>query len=186
MKKLLYLDVETTGLNSWSNDIIQIAIIIEIDGEVKEEFTSTVKPFNPDKCDPKALAIHGYTKVDFEGFVEPHTVYKQIIELMSKYVDRYSKEDKFTPVGYNVKFDCDFLKSFFRKNGDQYYGSWFNWRMIDPLYLLHYLDYRSKIALPNYKLGFVCKHFNIPVQAHDATSDIKATRKLLQTLNSIL
>jgi len=36
--KLLFLDVETTGVDNSKNGIIQLSGIIEIDGVIKEEF----------------------------------------------------------------------------------------------------------------------------------------------------
>ena len=44
VKKALYFDVETTGLNPYKNDIIQFACLVEINGEVKEEFETKVAP----------------------------------------------------------------------------------------------------------------------------------------------
>jgi DNA polymerase III subunit epsilon len=183
MKKAFYFDTETTGLHPWHNDIIQIAVLIEINGEIKDEYVSTIKPFNIDNVQEKAIEAHGYSIKQMSEFREPKIVYDELITLLSKYVNKFNKEDKFTPIGYNVKFDCDFLNSFFKKNGDKYYGSWFNWKIVDPMYHLYTMDFRRKIALPNYKLATVCQHFGIPLTAHDALEDIKATRELILNLN---
>lgn len=42
--KRVFVDVETTGLNGWKNSIIQLASIIEVDGEEVDEFV-TCAPF---------------------------------------------------------------------------------------------------------------------------------------------
>lgn len=185
MKKAFYLDVETTGLHPKYNDIIQIACLIEINGEVVEEFTSFVKPFAMEHVNEQALKITGHTVAELATFPEPSIVYNNLVDLLGKYVNKYEKSDKLTPIGYNVKFDCDFLLSFFKKNDDKYYGSWFNWKTVDPLALLHMMDYKRKIALPNYKLATVCQHFGIPLKAHDALHDIKATRELWYLLDDV-
>lgn len=39
MSKLFFFDLETTGVKFWKNGIHQIAGVIEIDGEVKEELS---------------------------------------------------------------------------------------------------------------------------------------------------
>ncbi|MCU0414180.1 MAG: 3'-5' exonuclease [Ignavibacteriaceae bacterium] len=185
MKKVLYFDTETTGLDEKQNDIIQIAGIIVIYGVVQEEFEFKVQPFNYDNISQEALDIHGYNVEQLKTFPEPGEIYLRVIDIFSKYIDKYNKEDKFTPAGYNVEFDLRFLQQFFQKNNDVYFGSWVNWKKIDPLPLLYYLDYCNRINLPNYKLATVCQHFEIELKAHDALGDIRATRELLAKLHGL-
>lgn len=182
MKKALYFDVETTGLNPWRNDIIQLACLVEINGEIKEEFETKIRPFDFDNIDQKALDIHGYKVEQLREFPHPMEVHKKLTDLLGKYVNKFDKSDKFAPAGYNVRFDADFLQNFFKKNDDKYYGSWFNWRYIDPMYTLYMMDYERRLALPDYKLQTVCTHLGIGIDAHDALSDIRATRQLVGML----
>ena len=55
MKKLLYFDTETTGLDPVRNGIIQIAGIIVIDGEVKEEFNIKMQPHENDEITQRRI-----------------------------------------------------------------------------------------------------------------------------------
>lgn len=185
MKKALYFDVETTGLNDYKNDIIQFACIVEINGEVVEEWETKVSPIDFTSIEPKALETNGLKIGDLRSFPNPKEVHAQMNKLFGKYIAKFDKGDKFAPAGYNVKFDVGFLQSFFKKNDDKYYGSWFNWKLIDPLNTLHQMDYEGKINLPDYKLSTVCTHFGIPLKAHDALSDIRATRQLRHHLASL-
>ena len=146
---------------------------------------ATCRPFKPENIHPQALKVTGLTEKQVLAYQEPGIVHKELCTLLAKYVNKFEKTDKFTPVGYNVRFDTDFLSAFFKKNEDKYYASWFNWKLVDPLQLLYIMDYNSKIALPNYKLATVCQHFGIPIKAHDAMSDIKATRELWYLLNDM-
>lgn len=178
MKKALYFDVETTGLSPYKNDIIQFACLVEINGEIVEELETKVRPFDFSTIDQKALDTNGLRLEELYDYPHPKEVYQQMCKLFGKYVSKFDKNDKFAPAGYNVRFDVDFLSNFFKKNGDKYYGSFFSWRLIDPIYKLYEMDYEGRIALPDYKLATVCTHFGIPLQAHDALSDIRATRQL--------
>lgn len=180
--KIFYFDVETTGLDPVQNAIIQLAGIIVIDGKAMEEFEFKIAPFETDHVSQEALDVHGYSVEDIKGFTTPSIVYQHLLNIFSKYVNKFDKSDKMTPAGYNVRFDMDFLKNFFLKNGDVYFGSWLNWKMIDPLPLLHFIDFAGGISLPDYKLASVCAHFGIELQAHDALSDIRATRQLIGLL----
>ena len=44
MNKIFYFDTETTGLDPKRHDIIQLAYIVEINGEVKEEGEFKLQP----------------------------------------------------------------------------------------------------------------------------------------------
>ena len=182
MKKIFYLDTETTGVNPISNDIVQIAFIIEIDGKIKGKYNLFCQPLDYSRVSEEALRKQNRTLEDIKKYPSMNEAYEKLISIMSSYVDKYDKMDKFYPAGYNVKFDINFLSNFFTKNGDKYYGAWFNWKMIDPYPLLHLLDSMGAIALPDYKLGTVCKHYDIQLTAHDALNDIEATVKLIELL----
>ena len=181
-KKVLYFDVETTGRNWHKNDIIQLGLIIEINGKVVDERNLTAQPVDWDAIEEEALEVTGMTREKLATFPEPHKMYMELIEVLGKYVDKYDKTDKYYPAGYNVEFDLNFLQSFFRKNNDVYLGSWINWKKLDPLPLLFFMEYRGEIELENYKLGTVAEHFGIELDAHDAFSDIRATRQIMHEL----
>lgn len=183
-KKFFYFDTETTGLESDKHDIIQLSGLIVVDGKIEENFNFKVKPFFMINCDDKALKINGVTKEQLEGYPKPQSIYKQLISTMEPYVNRYDNADKFFPVGYNVKFDVGFLETFFKRNNDMYYGSWFNRYTIDPFEMVKYMYAIGKLDLPNLKLETVCNHFGIKIKAHDAMSDIIATRELFKIIAS--
>ena len=88
--------------------------------------------------------------------------------------------------GYNVEFDIDFIREFFKKCEDDFYDNWINNKRIDPLYLLYIMDLKGLISLPNYRLKTVCKHYNIKLEAHDAFSDIKASIKVMEIVDRIM
>lgn len=181
-KKVLWFDVETSGLNPRKQDIIQLAYLVDIDGEIKEEGSFKCQPFDYSTIDAKALEISKTTVNDLKNYITPKQAYNGLLQIIDKYVDRYDKEDKFSPAGYNVKFDVDFLREFFSKNGDKYYGAMFDYHLLSVDTLLYLFDYKGLIELENYKLVTVAKHFGIELNAHDALSDIKATRQVFYKL----
>ena len=184
-KKVFYFDVETTGINWWENEIIQLGYIIEIDGEIKLEKNLKAKPNNWNVISPQALEVTGLSIDILKNYPDQSLMYKELVSDFSKYIDKFNSTDKFYVAGYNVQFDIDFLAEFFKKNKDNYLGSWINWKRLDPLAILHIMDFQNKINLSNYKLETVCKHFNIEIDAHDAFSDIRATRSLLKIFTEL-
>lgn len=184
--KILYFDTETTGKDPIKNGIIQISGIIEIDGVVKETFNLRAAPGVNDQIEQEALDVTGVKKEDFASYPSASETYSNLLRIFSRYVNKFNPKDKFTPAGYNVRFDLEFLSQFFRKNNDKYFGSWIAWQGVDALPLVHYMHFLGELNLPNYKLGTLCEHFGIQINAHDALSDITATRELVLKIKSIL
>lgn len=184
VQKILYFDVETTGTDPKKNAVFQISGLIEVAGEVRQEFNFFCQP--PEGCEisSKALEVTGKTVDDLQSYPLPAEVYNKLTFAMSFFVDKYNSKDKFYPCAYNGYFDLQFLQQFFIQNGDQYFGSWQNWQLIDPLPMIRMLSYAGVISLPDHKLGTVANYFGIKIDAHDAMSDIRATRELVQLLKT--
>lgn len=190
--KLLFLDVETTGLDSETNAIVQISGIIEVDGHVYEEFDLKCRPFPQDSIDPAALKVQNRTLEEVNAFPDPVQIYKDLLAILDKYVDRYDKNDKFYMVGQNTKFDYDFMNAWFKKNGDKYFYSWIDYHLLDLMMLTTIFKVSGLLDVPNMKLETVAKKLDVPLKAHNSMNDITATRTIfhkyvdrLKTLNTI-
>lgn len=185
MKKLFF-DIETTGVKHWENGIHQLSGIICIDGEVKEQFNFKVKPFEFCVIEPEALALNNLTTEDLEKYPEPYIVYCEFVAMLSKYVDKYNRRDKFHLCGYNnASFDNQFLRAWFSANGDKYFGSWFWSDTIDVMVLASYHLQNERDKMPNFKLHTVAEQLQLEVEAeslHDALYDIQLTKKIFDKI----
>ena len=171
------------GLDAKENDILTIAGIVEIDGEVKEEFYFETQPFDYDNISKEALEINGLNLEQIKTFSMPKEVYRKLIKIFSKYINRYNKSDKFTVCGHNVRFDLDFLSEFWKKNNDKYFGSWFDYHCIDTVQILQLMQFKKAIEIENCKLVTASQKFGIDLlNAHNSLADIKATRELFYKL----
>ena len=182
--KVAYIDLETTGVNPYAHGIHQIAGIIEINGEVKEAFEFHSRPFLTDAVDAAALSVSGVNAEKLNEYPDPEFVYSEFTALLSQYVDKYNKKDKFYFVGYNSTFDYNFLREFFKKCGDNYFGSYFWNPPIDVFQLVNYricfVD-KKREAIPHMKLKNVAEYLGIDlsnVNLHNALDDIKLTREV--------
>lgn len=180
--KLLFFDLETTGVKYWKNGIHQISGEIMIDGETKETFNFNVSPNPRCEVDDEALKVCGVTKEQIFAYPAMDEVYRQFVSMLSKYVDKYRKDDKFFLVGYNnAPFDNYFLKAFFVQNGDTYFYSWFWVNSIDVMVLATQHLMGKRHQMKDFKQETVAHALGIkldPEKLHDASYDIWLTKQI--------
>lgn len=189
MNKIIFIDTETGGVNPEKAALIQLSGIIRIDKKDVEKFNFYIKPFENSEVTEKALEVQGRTleELKTDKYVEEKEVYKQFINLLDKYIDKYDRTDKFIVAGYNVRFDVDILKAFFQRHGNNFLFSYLDSSMLDPLYSIRLLQIAEVLpVLENNKLETWCKHFGIELKAHDSLEDIVATKKLIGKLISLI
>lgn len=177
--KAFYFDLETTGTNFWQHGIHQISGAIEIDGEIKEYFDFKVAPHPKAKIEDEALKVCGVTLEQIQSYPSMTEVYALIISMLSKYVDKYNKRDKFFLIGYNnASFDNQFFRAFFVQNMDQYFGSWFWSSSIDVMVLASEYLKEVRPQMIDFKLKTVARQMGIDIdesKLHDAMYDIDLT-----------
>ena len=178
--KLMYLDLETTGLDYVKNGIIQIAGIIEIDGVKKEEFNLKPAPFPNDVVNLKAVEAHGIPEEVFRAYVSPYEVHKALISVWDRYIDKFDKNDKLTIVAYNARFDDEFLRAWFKKLCDNYYGSYIQPYKIDIFSITGMLQVLGVLPTDNLRQETVASYLGIQYNAHDGLEDIRAGRQIFQ------
>lgn len=187
--KLLFFDLETTGIKYWRNGIHQISGEVVIDGVTKETFNYTVRPHAKCEIEEEALQVCNVTKEQILAYPPMEEVYQAFIRMLSKYVDKYDKKDKFFLVGYNnASFDNYFLKAFFVQNGDNFFYSWFWVNSIDIMVLAtHHLMHKRHI-MPDFKQETVARELGIEIESaklHDAAYDIQLTKEIYKRLGSM-
>ncbi len=181
--KILWVDLETTGINPNKNGVIQMAGIVEIKNEVKEEFDILSNVFPDDVIEDKALEVNKRTREEIKGFQVPRIAFCQFTTILGKYIDKFNKEDKLTFAGYNVGFDKDFLWKYSKKCGERYLGSFVRGYCLDVMQFVIAYSYMDSEFMPaDYKLGTIAKYLKIEFNAHDALADIKASRDVFLML----
>lgn len=187
MMKLCFIDTETTGTDCNKNGIIQIAgeIVFLDENKMLElssraNFNYSIKPFETDVIEDKALEVNGITREQISNFSEPKLVYNQFVDTLSGCCDKFNKQDKLFFIGYNARFDMDFMRAWFAKNNDKFFGSWFFFPPIDVMNIAIFNCMKERHLLPNFKLSTVAEHLKISEDGafHDAMKDILVTKKI--------
>lgn len=187
MKKILWLDTETTGLNPKVHGLREVAFIIEIDGVEAEKGVFKINPFSYTsknvEIDDYALSISNVTVSELLTYDRSSYCFKEFMNVLTKYVNVNDKDDVFVIAGYNVSFDVGFIKAWFREMGlsDSYKGL-FHYKNLDVFPLVITLKHLGLIDTVDDKLKTICDYFNIKLDAHKAISDIEATKKLYELI----
>ena len=107
-KNLAFVDIETTGFDPETQEIIEIGCVIVkqtdgVLGDIIEEFEVKIKPVKLENASAEALAVNGYNEAEwlFASDLEP---------AMKSFAEK-TKECIF--VAHNVAFDWSFIAKAF-------------------------------------------------------------------------
>src|SRR3989339_1001467 len=160
-KKIVILDIETTGLSPTTDEIVEIGAIkiqnfIEID-----RFSTLVKPKFP--IPESVTAIHGITNEDCENAPDISEVIVRFLDFIGDAI----------LVAHNSDFDMGFLSCYANKAKKQIPNE-----VIDTLGMS-----RSLFKFGSHALNALTKEFDIEMgKHHRAVSDAEATVKIFERL----
>jgi DNA polymerase-3 subunit epsilon len=183
-EKTLWFDSETGGKDHKTDALIQLAAVIEIDGEIVDEIDLKMQPIKGKKINHEAIAIHNMTLDQIKTFQVAHVAHTHFETFLSKYNKYPTKSSRYIMAGYNPQFDCDFVNQWYQDISGGPYAYWkhLQFAPIDVLPTLRAMRYYKIIDVPDVKLETVCNYFGVQIKAHDALSDIKATREVTKLL----
>ena len=187
MKKVLWLDVETTGLDCRKHGLREVGFIIEIDGVEVDKGVFKINPFTYTtrdvEIDDYALEISKVSIEDLESYDSSSYCFKELMKKLVKYVNVNDKNDCFVIAGYNTAFDIGFIKEWFKEMGllDSY-KDLFHYKSLDVFSIVFALRHIGLNSAENDKLETMCNYFGIEIDAHNALSDIEATKKLYELI----
>ena len=176
-----YLDTETTGLDPYSHEIIEIAFVVEevpedpnAVGKIIETWETKLRPHHIGAAHPRALEVNGYTAEAWEGAPFFADVANKIAEFLSRAT---------CLVGHNPKFDTSFLESAFRREGMNPYIPYHQIDTVTSAYeAFLWTGVGPKLSLDNLR-----DHLGIPrATSHSALKDALDARRLLYAARSKL
>ena len=158
------LDLETTGLYSDIDNIIEIGILKVRNNIITDRYSQLI---NPEKNIPKKITrITGITN---EMVVDMPTIDKCIYDV-------YSFIDNDIILGHNTNFDLKFLHSLQNNFNVEFDNDY-----MDTLSLSR----RTIANLPNYKLTTLREYLHLHENSHRSIDDCIATKELYDYLKSI-
>ena len=113
-QQLSFIDVETTGLQPYTHEVIEVAVVSERPDGLSDIWSSKVAPSRLREASPVALELNGFTPEDWKDAPSIGTVALQVQAALKGRV----------AVGHNVSFDLDFLSALCVEAGGSKPGSW--------------------------------------------------------------
>jgi DNA helicase-2/ATP-dependent DNA helicase PcrA len=188
---ITWLDVETTGVDSKKDHIIELAALHEDKEGLIETFHIFVKPqVKPVNYDEVADMSHGisWEKLEKEGLTQIEA-FQAFKDFLTSKISPFNKYQKTVFAAYNASFDKNFIYEFFNKYRTSriYPGNFFHHAHLDILSTVG-LAVRHNLLprLENFKNETVANHFGIEFNAHSAIEDIQASRQVQLELEKLL
>lgn len=163
LEKFISLDIETTGLDPKMDRIIQIGAVRIFQGEICDKFVTYVNPGR--RLHERIIELTG---IDDKKVADAPEIEKVLPEFLD-----FAGDDVL--LGHHVIFDYSFLK-----RAAVNHRLAFERMGLDTLKIAR----RFLPELESRSLMFLCRHFDIEHQAHDALGDCLATWKLYERLCS--
>lgn len=182
MNYVIYVaDVETTGLDDRSNDIIEVSL-----HRLKDDVQKTwcIKPINPNAIDSEALRINGHkledilhqTKAGKDRYLDP---VKVMVEIENWMMEDEVPATQRVLAGQNIGFDRNFLEQHWIKC-DSKDSFPFGRRFMDTMGIEFFLDFCRGTTADGYSLNNLIKKYGVKNEkAHTAEADVKATKEVL-------
>ncbi|MBQ3641597.1 3'-5' exonuclease, partial [bacterium] len=123
--RFMWLDTETTGLETTDASAFELAFILVQNGVVICERDFYLNPLSETiKYNEDAGKIHGYTEEQIKAFPPEKEQVLKIVDFLQSSVNLFkldgSRTEKLVIAGYNVEFDKKHLKALLARNGFNY------------------------------------------------------------------
>lgn len=163
IKDYVAVDLETTGLYPKQDRIIEIGALRVRKGEVVETFSSFINPLQ--RLTDRVTQITGIRDEDLKEAPTLEDIWKEVFDFLGDDI----------LLGQRILFDYSFLKRIAVNHGFSFERNGIDTLKIARKYLA---------SLESRTLSGLCQYYHIPIRAHRALEDARATHILYQNLVS--
>ena len=193
-ERLVFVDLETGGLETWRPIIQLAAVAVTSDGRELESYEAKLR-FKESVADPKSLCKNHYSRERWVQEAEsPAVVAEQFAQLLMRHatIDQSRRDGRVFQVAqlvaHNAAFDGEFLKAWFSRMKLFLPASP---RVLCTVQRAMWAFHEDKSLTPptNFKLKTLCDYFGVSFpadDAHDALNDVRATVALYRELTESL
>lgn len=159
------IDIETTGLSSINDEIIELSAIKVVNNEVVDKFSGLVKP--KARISRFITSLTGITNEMVQN--QP-----DITEVLPVFISFVADD---CVLGHNVNFDINFIYDNLKK----YFNKEFNNNYVDTMRLA-----KKYCKFPSHSLAYLAGKFEISTQGHHrALNDCMMTLRIYEEIKKI-
>jgi len=185
-KKMLFLDVETTGIFESKHHIWELGCILDVDGVQKDKFHMKARPPKGAPINTEALTACGKTVEEICNYKNTQIELKEMFEAwLSEWVDKFDSDDKMFFVAYNAEFDYRFCRRLWMNHDDKFFGSFFWFPYLDVMTIAAWALQDKRGLLPNFRLNTLAKAMGFEMKDdnfHGAMFDARVVRRIYYKL----
>lgn len=173
MKKLLFVDTETGGLNPKEHSLLTIGMCVYVDGNITDKLEIKLKQ-DTYHVTSSAMSVNNISLTELDTDIK--TAFNMIVMFIKR-----NFTSKVMLAGHNVNFDIGFLREFWEKGLltiPEYSRNQFLWykifdyHYVDTMQICQFLNDANIIKTENNKLESLIKYFNLnPSSRHTALED---------------
>lgn len=178
--KLLYVDIQTTGLDSKKNEIIELSSLLEVNGQIVDAFNCKAQPSNIENLHPDILKILNLSKLDLQVYPARNIFNTKFLEYLNK---NLNENDRYILTAYNSRFISDFLYSFLDVYKNNSFQKYFLKYHLDIMEIAKLFFFTGKLNSVDLKFSNVCKSLDIYLKNDTSLDKIKALYKLHKVLD---
>jgi DNA polymerase III epsilon subunit-like protein len=189
MGRLVFFDLETTGLDPRHHQPIQIGAVA-VDGETLAELAAfEVKVrFQREQASPEALAVNSFEDGAWGEAVSEREAARRFAEFLKAHATLRRETAAHKPYllselcAFNSAFDLGMVQAWYERLGLFLPASW-HARCVMQRAFWYWFE-QGLPPPPDWKLGTLCRAFGVELgeSAHDALADARATAALYRKL----
>jgi len=111
MKNLLFMDLETTGVNYDLNEVVEIACQFYQEGKLIKSFHTHMKHSGNKEIDLGALKVNRHD-INYAGYTSRQEAMEELVSFLVSLPS--TKNDPITIAGHNVAFDVQGIKEYLK------------------------------------------------------------------------
>jgi len=185
MTRLLVLDTETGGIDSATQSVLSVGLVVWDDGQLVAQ-TEVLVAENPVVTTPEAMAVNRIDLERHKAQALPPAVAVERIEqfVAAHFGDAFEAGEKVVLAGHNIGFDIGFLKRLYRLT-EMPFERRFSHRSVDTASIMRFLQLCGLAPAEALTSDGAFAFFGIEPalgDRHTALGDARATAELLQRL----
>ena len=177
----LWCDTETTGIDPVNSGAFEIAFLVYRGAELLDKKLYYLNPLNDEvRWKEEAFKVNGVS----EETIRSYPPLKQIAPEIAAFLEKYTPPEKLVFAGYCSGFDYGHLGSLLFRGGSFLINNYCSGKMIDVHELVQKAAEQGLLPeTKDKKLATMTKALGIIHEdAHTALSDIKAARRLYESI----